>query len=80
MKEITPDQAKQWDIGNFFVPNWLPNMIFMNVDGLFDGIFNKTFQEILLTPLHAVARDNRKAIINEGLDRHLNKVQKKKSA
>ena len=39
-------------------------------------MFKKTFQEKLLTLLHAVKRGNYKAIINEGLCWYLNKVHK----
>ena len=34
-----------------------------------------TLQETLLIPVHAFARENHKAIINEGFHRFLNKVQ-----
>ena len=66
MKEITSDQAARWDFGNFFVSFGLPKMIVVDADGLFSGSFKKTFQETSLIPLHAVARDNHKEIINEG--------------
>ena len=49
-------------------------MIVVDVDGLFSGIFKKTFQEILIIPVHAVARANQKAIRNKGLYRYLNKL------
>ena len=51
-------------------------MIVVDADGLFSGMFKKTFQENLLIPVHAVTRVNHKAIINEGFHRYLNKVQK----
>ena len=47
----------------------------MDADGLFSGIFKKTFQETLLIPVHAVERGNHKAIRNEGFHGYLNKVQ-----
>ena len=43
-------------------------------------MFKKIFQENLLIPVHAVARGNHKEIIDEGLHRYLNKVQKLNSA
>ena len=60
--------------GNFFVPFGLPKMIVVDADGLFDGIFKKTFQETLLITVHEVARRKHKAIINEGFHRYLKKV------
>ena len=60
MKEITSFHAARWDFGNFFVPFGLPKMIVVDADGLFSGIFKKTFQETLLIPLHAVTRGNHK--------------------
>ena len=51
-------------------------MIVVDADGVFAGIFKKTFEETLLTPVHAVARGNHKAIRNEGFRRYLNKVHK----
>ena len=39
-------------------------MIFVDTDGLFNGMFNKTFQETLIILVHAVARVNHKSIIN----------------
>ena len=47
----------------------------MQMDFLLE-ILKKTFQETLLIAVHAVARGNHKAIINEGFHRYLNKVQK----
>ena len=55
-------------------------MIVVDSDGLFPGMFKKTFQETLLIPVHEVERGKYKAIINEGFHRYLNKVQKIKSA
>ena len=46
----------------------------------FSGIYNKTFQETLLIPVHIVARGNHEAIRNEGFHMYLNKVQDIKSA
>ena len=40
-------------------------MIVVDADGLFSGMFNNTFQDTLLIPVHAVARVNHKAIRNE---------------
>ena len=51
-------------------------MIVVDEDGLFAGIFMKTFQENLRIPVHAVARGNQKEIRNEGFHKYLNKVQK----
>ena len=48
----------------------------MDADGIFVGMFNNNFQEILLIPVHAVARENHKEVINEGFHRYFNKVQK----
>ena len=42
--------------------------------------FKKTLQETILIPVHAVARGNHKANINENFDMYLNKVQKINSA
>ena len=55
-------------------------MIVVDADGIFSGMFKKTFQETLLIPVHAVARRNHKEIINEAFYRLLNKVQKVNSA
>ena len=55
-------------------------MIVVHADGMFSGIFKKTFQEILLILLHAVVRGNHKEIINEGFNWYLNKVHKINSA
>ena len=74
MKNITSDQAEQLDFGSFFVPFGLPKMIVVDVDGIFDGMFKKSFQETLLIPVRAVARGNNKAIINEEICRYLNKL------
>ena len=41
----------------------------------FSELFNKTFQENSLIPVHVVARGNHKLIINEGFSRYLDKVQ-----
>ena len=35
MKEVTSDQATQWDFGNFFVPFGIPKIIVVNADELF---------------------------------------------
>ena len=51
-------------------------MIVADEDDFFSGMFNKNFQEILLIPVHTVARGNHKSIINEGFHRYLNKAQK----
>ena len=55
-------------------------MIVVDVDGLFYGIFNKTFQETLLIPVHAAKKGNQKAIINERFHMYLNKLQNTNSA
>ena len=80
MKEITPEQATWWAFGNFFVPFGLPKMIFVDANGIFAGMFKKTFQGTLLISIHTVARGKYKAIRNEGFHRYLNKVQKINSA
>ena len=49
-------------------------MIVVDADGLFSGMFKKTFQETLLIPVHAFSRGNQKAIRNEGFHRYLNKL------
>ena len=64
-KEIISDQVIRWDFGEFFVPFELPKMIVVDTDGLFAGIFRKTFQDTLLTLVHAVSKGNHEAIINE---------------
>ena len=51
-------------------------MIVVDADGLFSGMLRRTLQETLIIPVHAVARGNQEAIINEGFHRYLNKVQK----
>ena len=76
LKEISPDQFSQWDFGNFFVPFGLPKIIVMDVDGLFAGMFKKTFQETLIIPVHAVKRENHTEIRNEGFHRYLEKAHK----
>ena len=76
LKEITSDQAAQWYFGNFFVTFRIPNMIVVDSDGLFSGMFKKTFQKTLTIPVHAATRVNHKAIINEGFYSYLKKVQK----
>ena len=48
----------------------------MDADVFFAGMSEKTFQETLIIPVHAVARVNHKVIINEGFHRYLNKFQK----
>ena len=74
LKEITSYQAARWDFGNFFVPFGIPKIIVVDADGIFDGMFKKTFQETLIIPVHAVARGNQKGTRNEGFNRYLNKV------
>ena len=76
LKEIKSYQAARWHFGNFFVPFGIPKMIVVDADVRFSGTSKKTFQYILLIPVYAVARGNHKKIINEGLNRYLNKVQK----
>ena len=55
-------------------------MIVVDVDGIFDVMFKKTFLETLLIPVHDVARGNHKAIRNEGFNRYLKKLQEINSA
>ena len=43
LKEITSDQAARWDFVNFFVPFGLTKFIVVDSDGLFPGMFKKTF-------------------------------------
>ena len=43
LKEITSYQAARWDFGNFFVPFGIPKIIVVDADGIFDGMFKKTF-------------------------------------
>ena len=43
IKEITSDQAARWSFGNFFVPFGIPKIIVVDSDGLFPGMFKKTF-------------------------------------
>ena len=43
----------------------MPNIIVVDSDGLFAGMFKKTFQENLIIPVHVVARINHKAIRNK---------------
>ena len=52
----------------------------MGADGIFTGMFKKTFQETLLIQVHSVARVNHKEIRNEGFHRYLNKLHKVNSA
>ena len=80
MKEITSDQATPWAFGNLFVPFGLPKIIVVGADGIFTGMFKKTFQETLLIQVHSVARVNHKEIRNEGFHRYLNKLHKVNSA
>ena len=49
-------------------------MIVVDADGIFVGMFNMTFQENLLIPVHEVERGNHKEIRNEGFHRYLKKV------
>ena len=65
LKKITSDQVVRWDFGNFFVPFGLPKIMVVNADGVFAGMFKKTFQETLLIPVRAVARGHHKAIRNK---------------
>ena len=58
LKKITSDQAAQWNFGNFFVPIWLPQIIVVDADRIFDIMFKKNFQETLLIPINAAARGN----------------------
>ena len=76
LKGNTSNQAARWAFGNFFVPFGIPKIIVVDADGIFAGMFKKTFQETLLIPVHAVAWGNHKAIINEGFHRYLKKLQK----
>ena len=76
LKKITSDQAAQWDFGKKCVPFGLPKINVVDADGLFSGIFRKTFQETLLIPLHAVSRGKHNAIRNEGFHRYLKRLQK----
>ena len=64
MKEITSEQVARWTFENFFVTFRLPKMIVVDVDGPFAGMLNKHFQDKLLIPVHAVAREDHKAIRN----------------
>ena len=52
----------------------------MDADVLFPGMFNNTFQETFLIPVHAAARGNHKSIRNEGFRRYLDKVHNINSA
>ena len=52
----------------------------MDADGIFSGVFKKTFQETLIIPVHVVSRGNHKAIINEGFHGYLKKLNKINSA
>ena len=49
-------------------------MIVLDGDGFIYVMFKKYFQATLLIPVHEVAIENHKAIINEGFHRYLNKV------
>ena len=64
LKKITSDQSIRWNFGNFFVTFGLPKIIVVDADGIFAGMFKKTFQDTLLIPVHAVARRNQKSIRN----------------
>ena len=44
MKECISDQAARWAFGNLFVPFGVPKIIVVDADGIFSGIFRKTFQ------------------------------------
>ena len=60
MKEIISYQAVRWAFINFFVPFVLPKIVAVDADRLFPGMFNNTFQETLLIPVHAGTRGNHK--------------------
>ena len=47
----------------------------MDADRIFSGMFKKKFQEILLIPVHVVARCNHKEMRNNGFHCYLNKAQ-----
>ena len=49
-------------------------MIFVDADVFISVMFKKAFQATLIVPVHEVARDNHKTIINEGFHRYLNKL------
>ena len=52
----------------------------MDAKGFFAGIFNDTFQETLLIPVHKVSGGNNKEITNEGFNMYLNKINMINSA
>ena len=64
LKVVTSDQVAQWNLRNVFFPFGPPKIIVVDADGLFAGIFKKTFQETLLILVHGVSRGNHKEIIN----------------
>ena len=80
LKEITSDQVARWYFGNFFVPFGIPKLIVLDADGFFSVMFNNTIQEVLLIPVHVVARGDHAAFRNEGFSCYLKKVQKINSA
>ena len=64
LKKITSEQVEEWAFGNFFNLFGLREIIVVDADGLFPGMFKDTFQDTLLIPSYAVTRGNHKAIIN----------------
>ena len=68
LKGIISDQIARWDFGNLFVLFGIPKIIAVDSDGFFSGMFNKTFQETLLIPVHTIERVKNKAIGNEGFN------------
>ena len=66
INQITSDQVARRSFGNFFVTFGIPKMIVVNLDGMFSGVFNETFQYALLVPVHEVERAQKKANTNEG--------------
>ena len=76
MEEVRHPQTPRWAFGSFFVPFWLPKLIAVDADGIFAGMYKKTFQKTLIIRVHAVARSNHNAIRNEGFHRYLENVQK----
>ena len=59
----------------FFIPFGIPRLIIVDDDGLFNGVFQATFQQLQM-PILPVSPENHKACWNERFHRHLNKVQK----
>ena len=54
LKDIKLYQVACWDFGNFFVLFGIPKMIIVDADGLFSGIFKKTFHYTLLILVHSI--------------------------